>query len=190
MLGTRAEAIPREQLKDSGLFLFSWLGLLVVSVIVSGRILAGVLRLPRRTQKDKLRPDSFLGIRLPGLIRLQARGDEVVFGFVALILVLSALGLLSGPAAYAMFVTRFGVDPGQFPALCVLSSFASVVLSTLLWTLVEIGGQVLHRTDPIVDEHREVVQELVRRAEAVQPAGDPATEQADDPAREQEGTAR
>src|SRR5688500_8373310 len=103
-------------------FIFSWVVLMPISVIIGGKLLAQVLKL-------NVRSTQLFKITIPRLFIIQATDSEVIMGFTGFIITLVLIAVPAGPTAYAMFVKQFGVDPGHFNSLCVLSSFA-----TVMWT--------------------------------------------------------
>lgn len=108
-------------------FIFSWVLLTPLSVIIAGKLLARRLRLPPLSKQ-------LFRISLGQVLKVQATNAEVILGFTGFILTLTILGLTSGARAYHYFKLQFGVDPGHFTSLCVLSSFLLVGWSTLLFS--------------------------------------------------------
>ena len=121
-----------------------------VAVIVSGKLLS---------QRFKLDVGDAQLLRIPifGLLVIQAGGAEVILGFSGFLLTLFFLAVLAGKTVYALFCYQFGVDPGQFNALCVFSSFATVVWSVLLYLLTVSRTGVL---DSVKKEHDALIQAL------------------------------
>lgn len=108
-------------------FVFSWIILMPISVIITGKLLAKPI-------KFSVTSKQVFQIPLRILI-IQATGGEVVLGFTGFIITLFILGVADGPDAYALVKTNFGIDPGQFNSLCMLSSFITVAWSFALFLL-------------------------------------------------------
>jgi hypothetical protein len=106
-------------------FVFSWVILMPIAVIISGKLLAKPIRLSVTSKQNFEIPLRILTMR--------ATGGEVVLGFTSFIVMLLLVGVFFGQAAYALVKTNFGIDPGQFNALCMLSSFISVAISFLIF---------------------------------------------------------
>lgn len=136
-------------------FIFSWVLLMPIAVIVSGKIVGTLLKMPRQHKQ-------FFRIPIPRVLNLEARGDEVVFGFVAFFLNFLAIAMPAGKPAYRMFVDRFGPDPGQFNALCILASFTAVATSLLLVLIARGTALLRSRTDGTVREHGRLVEKIAR----------------------------
>ena len=130
-------------------FVFSWIVLMSIAVIVSGKLLASRFRLGSHT-RQKFR------IPIPGVLNVEASGDEVIFGFVGFFITFLFIGLLGGPRAYEILVRQLGIDPGQFNALCMLSSFATVLWTTVLYLF---GTRWSHKH---AREHAAVIQTLAQ----------------------------
>lgn len=112
---------------------FSWVVLMPIAVILTGKILAKLIRFSVGTKQ-------LFRIPLKHVV-VQATGGEVVLGFAAFIVTLLLMGVIAGPGAYELVKKNYGIDPGHFNALCMLSSFVSVAVSFGIFLL----GRLLHR---------------------------------------------
>lgn len=121
-----------EQLARSLVVIFSWAVLMPISVIVSGKFLGTCVRLGDD-------PKQLFRISIFGIIRIEATNNEVTLGFTGFICVFLFTGFVGGHAAYRTFCSNFGVDPGQWNALCVLSALFLVVCSVLVYMLVRVS---------------------------------------------------
>jgi hypothetical protein len=142
-------------------FLFSWIVLLPIGVIVSGKFLAQRFKLADEAPQE-------LRIQLKGVVLVQSTNEEVILGFAAFIITLLLIGVSAGRVAYDYFLTHFGVDPGHFNSLCVLSSFSSVFWSCLVYL---VSGA---RTSPdpgLRTEHTRLIKRLTKK-KAAAPGGD------------------
>lgn len=108
--------------------LLSWLVLAGISIIISGKLIS--LRLP-----IGIRDDSNFHIPLV-IFTIRAKGEEVISGFLSFILSLILCIFLGGKGAYDLFKDQAGVDIGQWNSLCVMASFLSLFVATLICILV------------------------------------------------------
>jgi hypothetical protein len=154
--GNDGVADPTELLTDGVKLLFSWVILMPIAVIVSGKLITQLLRIPGQ------RGQSFQ-IKIPYLIALKAHNDEVILGFTLFIAALATTGFVAGRAVYRIFSAGFGIDPGQFNSLCIFSAFLSVVISGLVFALTRLAGQLRRRSDPVLREYDRTIDELARR---------------------------
>jgi hypothetical protein len=152
---------PTEVLTSSVKLVFSWIILMPISVIVSGKLITQLLRIPGQ------RGQSFQ-IKIPLLINLRAQNDEVILGITLFIVTLATTGLVAGKAVYQVFSAGFGIDPGQFNALCIFSSFISVLLSSFLLVLTRLTGVLRRKSDPVLREYDKRIDELASRLPHVQ----------------------
>jgi len=118
-----------DQLSQAIPFLFSWILVMPIAVIFSGKLLASRLRLPLEGNVD------FIDIRIPLLFRARATRAEAVFGFGMYFLWFTIAGFAGGKSLYAAFKEGFGIDPGQWNSLCITGSLISVVCSFLIFLL-------------------------------------------------------
>src|SRR5437588_11438677 len=110
---------------DAFKIIFSWAILMPIAVIISGKILSQPLKLPVTTQQKFTVP-------IPRILHLQANDGEVILGFAGFFITLLVIALVGGTSAYTIFKTDFGIDPGHFNSICILSSFITVIWSMLL----------------------------------------------------------
>lgn len=138
-------------------FIFSWVMLMPISTIIGGKLLAQVLKVQfRSTQLFKL--------SIPRMFTVQASDNEVILGFTGFIITLVAIALPVGPRAYNIFRSQFGIDPGQFNSLCVLSAFADVTWTFALFLLLFLAGKVKSATpDPISVERDKLIDKLAKQ---------------------------
>ncbi len=61
-------------LDDALKFIFSWIVLMPIAIIISGRYLGQLFKLPGRRKQ-------FFQISIPHVISIRAQDDEVIFGF-------------------------------------------------------------------------------------------------------------
>ena len=108
--------------------LLTWVFLAAISIIISGKLISQ--RLPIGIQDEA----TFV---IPLLIfKIRARGEEVTTGFVAFILSLIVRIFLGGASAYTLFKEQAGVDIGQWNSLCVIASFLSLLVATVICIVV------------------------------------------------------
>ena len=87
-----------------------------------------------------------------------------VAGFI---ITLTSLAVICGKTIYLLVKTNFGIDPGQFNAICMFSSFTTVIWSTLLFIIALMFPNIKVAT-PISessDEHNRLIAELRIKAE-------------------------
>ena len=138
--------------------IFSWIVLMPIAVIVSGQFLGQPLKM-------NLEKDQRFVIPLK-IFRLEAINSQVTFGFAGFIITLLAIGFSGGLKAYGVFKSEFGIDPGQFNSLCILSSFVTVMWSFALWLIVLLVRNIRQRSpDPVSVERDRLIEQL--RAEFV-----------------------
>jgi hypothetical protein len=137
--------------------IFSWAILMPIAVIISGQFLSQPFKLPVDSNQS-------FGVPIPKILNLKAIGGEAVLGFASFIITLLATALIGGKGAYLMFVNRFGVDPGHFNSLCVLSSFLTVMWTFALWLLTLLVAKA-HRQapDPVTVKRDELINELSKK---------------------------
>ncbi|TKF23246.1 hypothetical protein FCV43_04180 [Vibrio genomosp. F6] len=106
-------------------FIFSWLILMPIAVIVSGKLLSKPINFGS---------DSKQVLKIPlKIFQIEANGGEVILGFACLIIILFTVAMFGGADVYALVKENFGIDPGQFHSICFFSSLVSVIFSTLLF---------------------------------------------------------
>ena len=154
---TEQSAVSSDVLSKAISFVFSWLVLMPVAVIVSGKLLAQVLLLRGATKQ-------LFRIHVPPVLDVSASDDEVILGFSSFIICLLLIGLPAGPIAYAILKTQFGIDPGHFNSLCVLSAFVNVLITFAVTIII---GQIRRTpTDQTALEHERRIEEIARRDKA------------------------
>lgn len=130
--GASVTAASYQQLIDASTvamkFIFSWIILTPISVIVSGRLLAHRLYLFSGATQ-------LFSIKLFGILNIEARDDEVILGFTGFLFTLLLVGGFGGVHVYTMFTFHFGVDPGQFNALCIFSALVLVGWTSIVYVL-------------------------------------------------------
>jgi hypothetical protein len=108
-------------------FIFSWLILLPVAVIITGKLLSKLINFGS---------DSKQILRIPlKIFQVEANGGEVILGFACLLIMFFLVAVFGGESIYTLVKTNFGIDPGQFHAICFFSSLASVCFSTLIFLI-------------------------------------------------------
>jgi hypothetical protein len=135
-------------------YIFSWAVLMPIAVIISGKLLALPFKVPVETDQRFVVP-------IPKILHLQANNGEVILGFAGFIITLVFIALAGGKPAYELFKSHFGIDPGHFNSLCILSSFLTVIWSVSLW----LGNLVLskRRKDPAAAERDELILKLAEK---------------------------
>lgn len=139
-------------LTDGLKFIFSWIALLPISIVVSGKLIAQIPAFKIFFFEGN---DEF-GLRVPGIMRLVARNGEVVFGFTIFIIEFFALAMIAGRWVYRTVKIGFGIDLGQFDSICAFSALSSVVLAGSLFLIVAIGGAI-RRNDPWQKNYEEAI---------------------------------
>ncbi len=129
-----------------------------IAVIISGKLVA-------RTLKIGGQSNQIFRISVPKIFHLQAKNDEVILGFTLFLITLLSMGLIAGKSAYKLLVADFGIDPGQFNALCVLSAFADVTVAFTSFLILE----KIPRTSKLsqeanAKEHDQLIEQLGRRS--------------------------
>jgi len=135
-------------------FIFSWVALMPIAVIVSGHFLSQVFRLNRS------RNPQFFRIPIPRVIEIRADGDSVLLGFSGFLITLFLVAVLAGKAVYELFKMQFGIDPGQFNALCIFSSLATVLWSSVVF-LIRRGP--IKETQELTQEHDRLIEQVTAK---------------------------
>ena len=112
-------------------FIFSWVILLPIAIIVSGKFLTKSVNFAVNTKQ-------LFKIEF-GILKIQATDEEVILGFAGFIITLFVSGIYGGKDVYELVKGRFGIDPGQFNSLCIFSSFSMVVWSCFLFFITELA---------------------------------------------------
>ncbi|EGR0399142.1 hypothetical protein [Vibrio parahaemolyticus] len=106
-------------------FIFSWLILMPIAVIVTGKLLSKPINFGS---------DSKQVLKIPlKIFQIEANGGEVILGFACLIIILFLVAVIGGSDIYTLVKTNFGIDPGHFHSICFFSSLVSVIFSALLF---------------------------------------------------------
>jgi hypothetical protein len=150
---TTASTGYAEFISDALKFIFSWLVLMPIAIIVSGRLYSRVFYLGGTSRQ-------LFRIHVPPVLDVSATDDEVILGFTGLILCLLFVGLPLGPIAYDLIKRQLGIDPGQFDSLCVFSSFLNVALATITFF---IRGQARRPpADSTTTEYQRILNDVSR----------------------------
>jgi hypothetical protein len=83
-----------------------------------------------------------LRIPLKNIYEITATDIEVIYGLLGFILTFFSLALYAGKDIYLMVKDKFGIDPGQFYALQLFCSFATVLWSFLLFTIYTLCSRI------------------------------------------------
>lgn len=149
---------PREGLDWVGMaikFIFSWIVLMPIAVIIAGKFLSQIIKLEARSKQ-------LFKIQIKSMLLVQATDDEVIFGFTGFFITLLPIGILTGPTAYNFFRIQFGVDPGQFNSLCILSAFTTIVWSFFIFLFNKI---LRPPKDAVFKERDKLIEDLSRRTQ-------------------------
>lgn len=126
-MSTDSKQYAFDLLEQSVKSIFSWIVLMPISIIISGKLLA-------KSIKFTVTSKQIFRIRLI-ILDIQATDGEVILGFTGFIISLLLIGIFSGKAAYELVKINFGIDPGQFNAICMLTSFITVAWSFVIFFL-------------------------------------------------------
>ena len=137
--------------------LFSWIILTPISIIISGKIVALMINLPVIGEQN-------FKINL-GILVIEAKHGEVILGFTLFIMFFALIGFFQGENTYLMVKASFGIDPGQFNALCMVSSFATVVLVGVIFFLNNILKSKNTISNNIHQEHNNLIDSLSENKE-------------------------
>src|SRR5437016_6208137 len=105
----------QETITDTLKFICSWIVLLAIGVIVSGKLLAQKLKIDTG-------PGQLFRIPIKGIFTIEATNGEVVLGVSFYLICLLFLGWAFGASLQQWVRVHFGIDPGQFNALGFVSS--------------------------------------------------------------------
>ncbi|NKL10370.1 hypothetical protein [Rhizobium leguminosarum] len=138
-------------------FIFSTIILLPISVIVSGKFISSRMNSNFFSEGDQF------SINLV-ILRIKSTGDQVAWGFGMFIMTLLPVLILGGKDAYILFQSRSGIDIGQWPSLCTISGFLTVLISFIIWIIAP-----LFKSAPILDkkERDEQINKLLHREEPI-----------------------
>jgi hypothetical protein len=98
--------------------LFSWIVLLGISVIISGKLVAQHIVL-------NFSDEDVFSINLI-FFKVRARGDEVSLGFILFLLCFGIVLVFGGQGAYLYFKTQAGIDIGHWNSMCAISSLLCI----------------------------------------------------------------
>lgn len=155
-----------EFVQEFVLAVFSWVILLAVGVIISGKLAARIVRLDFRDE------DHFtINLRI---LRIRAAGDEVSLGLAMYVLSFGTCAIFGGSHIYEFFKNRTGLDIGQWNSLSASASFFCIVITVLLTIVFAIAGQskpAVSKRDrqAVVDRAGEIFNDAAANGEA---AGD------------------
>lgn len=106
-------------------FIFSWLILLPIAVIISGKMLMKPIQFGTDSQQV---------LKIPlKIFVVEANGGEVILGFTGLLITLFFVAVLGGQSVYVLVKTNFGVDPGHFHSICFFSALMTVIWSAIIF---------------------------------------------------------
>jgi hypothetical protein len=112
-------------------FLFSWIVLLGIGVIISGKLARQCISLGFADEAE-------FSINL-GAFKIGAKGDEVSLGFILFFLALATVIIVGGDDAHLFLKNRAGLDVGQWNSVCVVASFISIVVAVAAWLYSRLG---------------------------------------------------
>lgn len=137
--------------------IFSWVILMPISVIISGIMLAKIIDFSVEAEHVFKVPIKLLNI--------EAKGGEVILGFAGFIITLTGIGFFAGQDIYIIVKNDFGVDPGHFNAICMFSSFATVIWTSILLAISSIfsKGDAETSSRHISDKHNELIKFLAMK---------------------------
>jgi hypothetical protein len=129
-----------------------------IAVIITGVLLSKAFDLKAESGDQEFK------VGIPKVLKMRAIGDQAVFGFALFIIALLVLGLTAGKAAYTLFKRQFGIDPGQFDALCILSSFACVAVASVILLATNLTRRYsVKSARSLVEEHERLITDLSGR---------------------------
>jgi hypothetical protein len=150
-----------EVLSDALKFIFSWVVLLSISVIVSGKLLALIPGFKLAGQEEQK-----FQVKLPGVLNLWAKDQEVTLGFALFLVQFFLIGIFAHHMVYRIIQADFGINLGQFNAICAFSAFSSVFLSSMVLLMLAAAGWIRGRTDPVLREHASEIDRISRDGSA------------------------
>jgi hypothetical protein len=130
-------------------FIISWVVLTAISIIISGKFAAKIIRIGLSGD------DQFL-INLIWL-KLKSTKDEVVLGFAFFIVAFVIVFILGGEGAYDFFKKHSGLDIGQWNSLCVMSALLCASFCFILYLI-----SLLFKKSPIItnEERKSIIEKL------------------------------
>lgn len=146
-----------DALDDALKYIFSWAALTPIAIIVSGRYLGQLFKLPGRRKQ-------FFQISIPRIICVRAQDDEVILGFSVFFVFLVSIGFVGGKSAPSMLQSDFGASLGQFNSICVLSALGTLMAAILLYVMTRGLGHLRRRADSTAQERDQIIKQLPRRS--------------------------
>jgi len=132
-------------------FVFSWLVLMAVAVILSGKFLMKLLRFS--TESKQLFRLSFK------IFVLEASGGEVVLGLAGFLITLFLVACGWGHMVFDIVKNNFGIDTSQFNSVMFFSS-----LMTVLWSFLVYAANFLYlRMQPSFVNDEEVYERQLNK---------------------------
>lgn len=133
-------------------FIFSWVILMPVAVIVTGKLLSKPINYGA---------DSKQLLKIPlRIFNVEASGGEVILGFACLFIVFLSVAMIGGADVHTVVKTKFGVDPGQFHSIVFFSSLLSVSISGALFIIHYVFKQCSSSTFVDKDKYNEMIEKL------------------------------
>lgn len=157
-----------DQLGDVVKFIFSWVILLPVGVILSGKFLTQRLKFPPGT-------GDWFRINIPLIFSIKATGGEVFVGFAWFFICLLVLGVCVGKDLPDYVNTHFHVDPGQSNALCFMSSLLAASISFLIYLFA--GTPTPEPQKQEVEERNKKIDRLTRDRSGIDPTQLPGVDE-------------
>lgn len=136
-------------------FIFSWVILLPIAIIVSGKFLTKPVSFTVNSKQ-------LFKIEI-GILKIQATDEEVILGFAGFIITLFISAMYGGKDVYEVVKGGFGIDPGQFNSLCIFSSFSMVLWSCVLFLTIEIARYIFQGGKEKEIEERDQLIERLRK---------------------------
>ena len=136
-------------------FIFSWVILLPIAIIISGKFLTRPVSL--KVNSKQLFKLSF------GILKIQATDEEVILGFAGFIITLFISAMYGGKDIYEAVKSGFGIDPGHFNSLCIFSSFSMVLWSCFLFIVIGLSSSIFGYFKPRELRERDDLIEKLRQ---------------------------
>ena len=140
--------------------IFSWIILLPIGVIVTGKFLSQPL-------KFEAGPGLQFRIPIKGVLAIESNGAEVILGFACYLVSLGLLGAVFGSSIQPWVKARYGIDPGQFNALGFASSIFSVAISSVVFLVARIPRNPNHAK--LLQERNAQVERIARAKTGIDP---------------------
>jgi len=137
-------------------FIFSWLMLMAIAVIITGKLLSKPINYGTDTKQV---------LKIPlKIFNIEANGGEVILGFACMLVMLLIVAVFGGVQVYEMVKTNFGFDPGHFYAICFFSSLLSVAIASIFFVshlIIKNKGTPSFVEDP--EEYKKRIQDLANK---------------------------